>query len=60
MATSRRVDGPTPNGGASSKAFFQDDEGNPVEEEQATRVEIVEYDAEQKVIGRTYGTLQRD
>jgi len=55
--TEREVVGPTPNGGVRSKAFFQDDEGEPIDQEEATRVEIVEYDAAGDVISRTYGEL---
>lgn len=60
MATQRTVDEPTPNGGVRSVAYFRDDEGNPAEEAEATRVEIVEYDAAGKVLQRTYGTLDRE
>jgi hypothetical protein len=56
MATQRRVDGPTPNGGVYSIAYFRNDDGSPADEDDATKVEIVEYDEDDKVVQRTYGT----
>jgi hypothetical protein len=50
--------GKTPNGGVRSKALFQDDGGNAVDKASATRVEILEYDAEGGVIARTYMVKQ--
>jgi len=54
MATQKAEVHLTPNGGTSSVAYFQDGKGNPVEEEVATRIEIVELDNEGGVVGRTY------
>ena len=59
MATSKTVEGETPNGGVRSTAFYQDDEGNPADQSVATRVEYIEYDAEGKEVMRTYGTTGR-
>jgi hypothetical protein len=51
--------GPTPSGGAYMVAYFSDDTGNPVEKEQATQVEIHEFDEAGKNIQRTYGRVGR-
>jgi hypothetical protein len=55
---SETSDGPTPNGGVSSEIIYSDDNGNPVEKAQATQAEIREYDAQGKVINRTYGKIR--
>ncbi len=57
MPTQEEREGPTPNGGARSVAYYRDDAGNPAEKAEATQVEIVEYDAEGKAVWRTYGRL---
>lgn len=44
----------TPLGGARSEALWMDDDGKPVAPEDATRAEIVEYDEDGVVLGRTY------
>lgn len=49
-----RQEGPTPNGGVAFESIFSDRDGNPCSKEDATNVEIVEYDAGGKVIKRTY------
>lgn len=49
-----RSDGPTPNGGAYSRAFYRDLDGLPVPREDAVRIEYVEYTAEGREIHRTY------
>ena len=46
---------PTPNGGAYSKAYFYDSEGNPCIRENADFMNIVEYDSEGNRINETYG-----
>src|SRR5262249_55568878 len=55
--TKESREGPTPNGGVRSEAYYSNDQGEPVDKSVATCIEIVEYDAEGKVVGRTYGTL---
>lgn len=55
--TEESRDGPTPNGGVKSTAFYQDAEGKPAEKGVATNVLIVEYDEKGNSIHRTYGTL---
>jgi hypothetical protein len=50
--TEERVDGPTPNGGAYSIAYFRDAEGNPCQK--AGAAEIVEFDAKGEAVHRSY------
>lgn len=50
--------GPTPNGGAYSIARYTDGRG-PASEDDASTVEITEYDGAANVIKTTYGTLGR-
>ncbi len=56
MKTEER-DGPTPNGGVKSKAFYKDDDDKAVDKDVATQVEIVEYDRDGTEISRTYGAI---
>jgi hypothetical protein len=58
-ATSERHDGPTPNGGAYAIAYFFDDARNPAPKDQATGVEVVEFDSRGEAIHRTSGTLEK-
>jgi len=58
MATSKQVDGKTPNGGVRSIAYYQDAEGNAANETEATHAEVVELDAEGETIQRTYAELK--
>lgn len=58
--TSERVDGPTPNGGVRSVANFLDAEGRPCPKAEAVGMEIMEYDADDQVVGRTYLAKQTD
>lgn len=55
--TTRRIDRETPNGGAYAVVFFQDDNGEPVPESQATKAEIVEYTSTDEVVMRTYAEV---
>jgi hypothetical protein len=52
--TSERRDGPTPNGGVYSVANFLDAEGKPCPKAEAIGMEILEYDADDRCVGRTY------
>jgi hypothetical protein len=52
--TQERIDGPTPNGGVYSIAYFSDDDGDPTSKQKATRMEIVEFDREGNQLFRTY------
>ena len=51
-----RIIGPTPAGGDYAVARFSCD-GKPVEKDQATEVEIIEYSADGMEIRRTYGSI---
>jgi len=57
--TTRRHSGPTPAGGAYAVSYFSDDDGRPVPEEEARRVEIVEFDADDNEVARTYGRFSQ-
>lgn len=52
--TEERIDGPTPNGGTYSVAYFRDAEGNRCGKAEAASTEILEYDADDQCVGRTY------
>lgn len=47
-------------GSGYSVAYSSDGAGNLVEKEEATRVEILEFDADDRNIRRTYGTITGD
>jgi hypothetical protein len=53
-ATSRRVEGPTPKGGAYSIGYFSHD-GRPVPQRFANQILIIEYDDDGREIYRTFG-----
>jgi len=50
---------PTPSGGVRSEIFYFDDHRNPVDKEEATACEILEYDEAGRVICSTIGRLGR-
>jgi hypothetical protein len=52
--TEERVDGPTPNGGTYSIAYFRDADGNPCPKERSESMEICEFDEKDECIHRTY------
>ena len=52
--TSDRVDGETPNGGTYSIMNYQDAEGNPTTKAKAVAAYVVEYNAKDEPIFRTY------
>lgn len=56
--TSETIHKPTPNGGVKSTAFYQDAQGQPTTKDKAVKVEIVEYDAHDNPIHRTYMTTK--
>lgn len=60
MATSRRADGPTPNGGAYSEIYFLSADGTLTDEGRAAKAEIVEYTDAGKPVHRTYVTLGKE
>ena len=53
------TEGPTPEGGAYSIARYSDADG-PADKQDATEVEITEYDADGGVLNTTHGTLGED
>ena len=57
LKVQERIEGKTPNGGAYSIAYYQDEYGDPIEKSKATMVEIVEYDNNDNHVARTYGAL---
>lgn len=59
MLFKERADGPTPNGGSYSEIYYRDDDGNPADKKEATRFEIVEYDADGGFISSTLGFLEK-
>lgn len=56
MATSKTLNGPTPNGGVRAEAIFLNDDHENVDEKEATATEIIEYNEQGDIIFRTYGT----
>jgi hypothetical protein len=58
IKTEERQDGATPKGGVYSIAYFQDDQGIPVAKEDATKIEIIEFDKNDRQIWRTYMTKE--
>jgi hypothetical protein len=55
--TSERREGPTPHGGVASEAIYLNDANELADKEDATRVEILEFDESGEVIHRTYAEL---
>ncbi len=53
---SERADGPTPNGGAYSVAYFRDASGNPCTKDESYSMEIREYDDWDRDVGGVYMT----
>jgi hypothetical protein len=51
------VDGPAPNGGASSVCYFQDENGQPVRRSMASQAEVVELDSKGNYLFRSYMSL---
>jgi hypothetical protein len=54
--THERTEGPTPSGGAYAIAYFRDKLGNPCPKAEAAGIEVVEFDARDRAIFRTYMT----
>jgi len=56
-----RSEGPTPNGGAYAIAQFSKGDGQawePCPKDEATRVEIIEYDEQDREIMQTIGSIR--
>ena len=49
----------TPAGGVKSEAFYYDDHWNPVDKNEATTVDIHEYDENGRLIRSTIGHIER-
>lgn len=49
----------TPAGGVRSEVFYYDDHWNPVDKEEATTVDIHEYDENGRLIQSTIGCIER-
>lgn len=60
MATYKRIDGKTPNGGAYSEIFFFDEAGNSVDEEKAVRLVIRECAENGDLIAETWGHTENN
>ena len=58
MASTIRQDGETPNGGDYAEIIFFDDDGNVVDEKNATRCVIRECKADGTLICETWGVVQ--
>lgn len=59
MSNKKTIRGEFPHKGMKIDLYFKDDEGNAVDEKQATNVEIVEFDVDGKPVARTYGAIQK-
>lgn len=57
VETSERQDGPTPNGGTYSIAYWQDAQGRPVEKAEAVAAEVIEFTDDGQQVFRTYMTI---
>lgn len=57
MATFLKDNRKTPNGGAYSVIYFFDDEGNSVDEKEATRCVIRECDKDGNLLNEIWGTV---
>lgn len=57
MATHKRINERTPNGGAYSEIFYFDKNGNATDETKATRCVIRECKANGDLISETWGTV---
>lgn len=57
--TTEVIHKPTPNGGVRAEIYYLNDGLEATEKDRATKCEIVEYDANNEVIHRTYGDIRR-
>lgn len=55
MASFERVEGKTPNGGDYSEIYYQDNDGNPVDESEATKFVLRECKSDGTLISETFG-----
>lgn len=56
MAMTKRINGPTPNGGAYSEIYYFNDSGDSVDEKAATKCVIRECTEDGDLIQETWGT----
>ena len=57
MTTFETNDQPTPNGGTHSVIYYMDDDGEPADKETATGAKVVDLDADEHQVFRTYFDL---
>jgi len=57
--TYKRIDEPTPSGGAYSVIYYRDTNGKACREAEAVSCEIVEYDENNEPIQRIYGSIEQ-
>ena len=57
MATHKKINGKTPNGGAYSEIYFFDDNGNSVDESKATRCVIRECAENGELLNEVWGIV---
>ena len=55
-----KINGPTPSGNKYAIIYYQDSNGEPANKDEATRVEIVEFDDSDTAVFRTYAVLKKD
>lgn len=60
MATYRKVEGKTPNGGAYSEIYFFDKDGNAIDETKADRAVIRECTENGDLIAETWGYTENN
>lgn len=58
MSSTETHTGPTPNGGVKAVVNYRSKSGKPVAKKRAEACEIIEYDKEGNVVGRTYGIME--
>lgn len=58
MATHKRINGKTPSGGAYSEIYFFDDNGNSVDESEATRCVIRECAENGDLLNEIWGSFK--
>jgi hypothetical protein len=56
--TEERREGPTPNGGVASVAYYRDAAGNPAPKSRAAAVEVVELGRSGDAVHRTHARLR--
>ncbi len=57
MATYQREEGKTPNGGDYSEIFYQDKDGNPIDESKAFRFILRECKSDGTLVNEIFGLI---